>query len=223
MWELPELGTEPISPTLAGGFFTTEPPLKPCVTFSYSRVTCSLGQGNNSFFWCVGGGKGYKSNRCLLLGDNKEIKYFTNVEYEEVLISSFFLPLYTSRVTSVTPVLSRPFLFTPRYRYIHDFLFLSFFFFLQKWVYTIQRSIIFFLLNNVIDTFCTLYEKEYLPLSKAEIVCHSMCHHFYYFPSSLPIFLLWMILQWTSNICLQCCNEHTFVCSCSLGWVSMDS
>ena len=29
MWDLPELGTEPMSPALAGGFFTTELPGKP--------------------------------------------------------------------------------------------------------------------------------------------------------------------------------------------------
>ena len=29
MWDLPGLGIEPMSPALAGGFFTTEPPGKP--------------------------------------------------------------------------------------------------------------------------------------------------------------------------------------------------
>ena len=29
MWDLPRSGTEPVSPALAGGFFTTEPPGKP--------------------------------------------------------------------------------------------------------------------------------------------------------------------------------------------------
>ena len=28
-WDLPGSGIEPVSPTLAGGFFTTEPPGKP--------------------------------------------------------------------------------------------------------------------------------------------------------------------------------------------------
>ena len=28
MWDLPGSGIEPVSPTLAGGFFTTEPPGK---------------------------------------------------------------------------------------------------------------------------------------------------------------------------------------------------
>ena len=29
MWDLPGPGIEPVSPALAGGFFTTEPPGKP--------------------------------------------------------------------------------------------------------------------------------------------------------------------------------------------------
>ena len=29
MWDLPRSGIEPVSPALAGGFFTTEPPGKP--------------------------------------------------------------------------------------------------------------------------------------------------------------------------------------------------
>ena len=29
MWDLPRLGIEPMSPALAGGLFTTEPPGKP--------------------------------------------------------------------------------------------------------------------------------------------------------------------------------------------------
>ena len=29
MWDLPGAGTEPVSPVLAGGFSTTEPPRKP--------------------------------------------------------------------------------------------------------------------------------------------------------------------------------------------------
>ena len=162
--DLPELGTEPISPTLAGAFFTTEPPVKPCMTFSYSRVTCSLGQGDNSFLVCVGG-KGYKSNKCSLLGDNKEIKYFTKVEHGKGLISSFFLPLYTSRVITVTPVLSRPFLFTPRYRYIHVFLSFSlsfFFFFTKVGLYYIEICN-FLSTQYVIDTFCT--HKKRVPSS----------------------------------------------------------
>ena len=31
MWDLPDSGIEPVSPALAGRFFTTEPPAKPCV------------------------------------------------------------------------------------------------------------------------------------------------------------------------------------------------
>ena len=30
-WDLPRPGTEPVSPALAGRFFTTEPPGKPCL------------------------------------------------------------------------------------------------------------------------------------------------------------------------------------------------
>ena len=30
MWDLPGLGIEPAPPALSGGFFTTEPPGKPC-------------------------------------------------------------------------------------------------------------------------------------------------------------------------------------------------
>ena len=33
MWELPGLGIEPVSPALAGGFFTTEPPGKPQIWY----------------------------------------------------------------------------------------------------------------------------------------------------------------------------------------------
>ena len=33
MWDLPRLGIKLISPVLAGRFFTTESPRKPCVTF----------------------------------------------------------------------------------------------------------------------------------------------------------------------------------------------
>ena len=29
MWDLPRLGSKPVSPALAGNFFTTEPPAKP--------------------------------------------------------------------------------------------------------------------------------------------------------------------------------------------------
>ena len=35
MWDLPEPGTEPISPALAGGFFTTEPLGKPLKVFGF--------------------------------------------------------------------------------------------------------------------------------------------------------------------------------------------
>ena len=43
MWDLPESGIEPMSPALAGGFFTTEPPGKPshCLLkyiHSYSKL-----------------------------------------------------------------------------------------------------------------------------------------------------------------------------------------
>ena len=49
MWDLPVPGTEPMSPTLAGGFFNTEPPGKPCIAVVWSpgrvwlcnRMDCS--------------------------------------------------------------------------------------------------------------------------------------------------------------------------------------
>ena len=31
-WHIPDPGIEPLSPGLAGGFFTTDPPGKPCLT-----------------------------------------------------------------------------------------------------------------------------------------------------------------------------------------------
>ena len=40
VWDLPESGIEPMSPVLAGGFFTTEPPEKPSrclLKFKYSK------------------------------------------------------------------------------------------------------------------------------------------------------------------------------------------
>ena len=40
VWDLPGPGNEPVSPALAGGFFTTEPPGKPwkCVFRSYLQI-----------------------------------------------------------------------------------------------------------------------------------------------------------------------------------------
>ena len=35
MWDLPGPGLEPVSPALAGGFLTTEPPGSPAVGFYY--------------------------------------------------------------------------------------------------------------------------------------------------------------------------------------------
>ena len=34
MWDFPSPGIKSVSPALAGGFFTTEPPGKPCILFS---------------------------------------------------------------------------------------------------------------------------------------------------------------------------------------------
>ena len=39
MWDLPRPGTEPVSPALAGRFFTTEPPGKPCPRFSIHGIS----------------------------------------------------------------------------------------------------------------------------------------------------------------------------------------
>ena len=33
MWDLPRPGIKPMSPAVAGGFFTPEPPGKPCLNF----------------------------------------------------------------------------------------------------------------------------------------------------------------------------------------------
>ena len=41
MWDLPRPGIEPVSPALAGGFFTTEPPGKPlCAIFELIILKC---------------------------------------------------------------------------------------------------------------------------------------------------------------------------------------
>ena len=39
MWDLPGSGLEPVSPALAGGFLTTEPPGKPCTNIFF-QVVC---------------------------------------------------------------------------------------------------------------------------------------------------------------------------------------
>ena len=41
MWDLPRLGIKPVSPALAGGFFTTEPPGKPSETFIFNMADSS--------------------------------------------------------------------------------------------------------------------------------------------------------------------------------------
>ena len=38
MWDLPHSGVEPVSPALAGGFFTTEPPGKPSIEMFLKRL-----------------------------------------------------------------------------------------------------------------------------------------------------------------------------------------
>jgi len=56
-WNLPNSGTEPISPALAGEFFTTEPPGKPlgrdiftficlrrCISHGLARKICQCGE-----------------------------------------------------------------------------------------------------------------------------------------------------------------------------------
>ena len=48
MWDLPGLGVEPVSPELAGGFFTTEPPGKPLEIYfrkafsKYIYISCKF-------------------------------------------------------------------------------------------------------------------------------------------------------------------------------------
>ena len=39
MWDLPGLGMEPLSPVLAGRFFTTEPPRKPGLSGFYTSTS----------------------------------------------------------------------------------------------------------------------------------------------------------------------------------------
>jgi len=39
MWDLPGSGIEPVSPALAGEFFTTETPGKPCKSFYNGSFT----------------------------------------------------------------------------------------------------------------------------------------------------------------------------------------
>ena len=42
MWDLPGSGIQPMSPALAGGFFTTESPGKPCVLVFVLKVSAVL-------------------------------------------------------------------------------------------------------------------------------------------------------------------------------------
>ena len=42
MWDLPESGIEPVSPALADGFFTPEPPGKPCYRVSLGESSVLL-------------------------------------------------------------------------------------------------------------------------------------------------------------------------------------
>ena len=46
MWDLPGSGIEPMSPALAGGFFTTEPPGKPYISFTEAQLTATLSVTN---------------------------------------------------------------------------------------------------------------------------------------------------------------------------------
>ena len=58
MWDLPEPGLEPVSPTLAGGFLTTAPPGKPIVSLFTFRslihlqfiLICDVMNGSNFIF-----------------------------------------------------------------------------------------------------------------------------------------------------------------------------
>jgi len=52
MWDLPRPGMEPMSPALAGGFFTTEPPGKPRSEFY--RALGEASQTQSMFGWRVG-------------------------------------------------------------------------------------------------------------------------------------------------------------------------
>ena len=52
MWDLPGPGLKPMSPALAGGFLTTEPPGKPCTTFKRKKIGIYRTRGS-----CTGGSK----------------------------------------------------------------------------------------------------------------------------------------------------------------------
>ena len=69
MWDLPRIGIEPVSPALAGGFLTTEPPGKPFIAnYNYlihcllicllsSPLECKMYEGRNHissllYPWC---------------------------------------------------------------------------------------------------------------------------------------------------------------------------
>ena len=42
MWDLPGSGIEPVSPSLAGKFFTTEPPGKPLIVLNFNFRACKI-------------------------------------------------------------------------------------------------------------------------------------------------------------------------------------
>ena len=71
MWDLPKSGNQPVSPALAGGFFTTEPPEKPHLMLSFKvmnelkfrlgwvfitghRLSLDVATRGYSSLWCVG-------------------------------------------------------------------------------------------------------------------------------------------------------------------------
>ena len=60
MRALPGPGIEPVSPALAGGFFTTEPPGTPCTVRSYARSVQLIGiisdWGRAGFWGLIGNG-----------------------------------------------------------------------------------------------------------------------------------------------------------------------
>ena len=53
-WDLPDLGIEPTSPTMAGGFFTPEPPGRPSSLLSlikYKKVILKITKRSTGGFW----------------------------------------------------------------------------------------------------------------------------------------------------------------------------
>ena len=53
MWDLPGPGLEPVSPALAGGFLTTEPPGKPLTCIFLTHIVLDPYEQNTPIFHVV--------------------------------------------------------------------------------------------------------------------------------------------------------------------------